>query len=98
MLISINLIEGACDAISKATNDIEGDKNVGLTTPAEAERYLAETGVDILVANPRTVHRASAAELKYQSELAKVTKQLGKGCLCLYGTSSVQVNSLDTFI
>ncbi len=84
------LIEGACDVIGK-TSEEDG----GLTSPEDAERYLRETGVDIVVANLGTEHRASAAELQYRGDLARaVTKRLGKGCLCLHGTSSVSVDSI----
>jgi len=85
------LIEGACDVIGKTSGDPDG----GLTSPEDAYRFLSETGVDIIVANLGTEHRASAAELEYHSGLAKeITKKLGKGCLCLHGTSSVSVDSL----
>ncbi len=80
------LIEGACDEIGKSSNSY--------TTPEMAEKYNGETGVDILVANLGTEHRADAATLKYQDELArKITQQIG-GKLCLHGTSSVASDSL----
>ncbi len=86
------LVEGACDVIGKTLNE-EG----GLTTPENAERYMRETGVDIVVANLGTEHRASAADLYYRSDLAKqVSKRLGKGCLCLHGASSVAPDSLSS--
>jgi len=85
------LIEGACDVIGKTS-----EEDYGLTTPNDAKKYLSETGVDIIVANLGTEHRASAAELVYRSDLAqKITQTLGKGCLCLHGTSSVAVDKLN---
>ncbi len=86
------IIEGACDIIGKTP-----EEDGGLTSPESAYRYLSETGVDIIVANLGTEHRASTAELRYRSDLAKkITQRLGKGCLCLHGTSSVSVDSLGT--
>jgi fructose-bisphosphate aldolase class II len=86
------LIEGACDVIGMTS-----DHDEGLTKPEDAKQYLHKTGVDIIVANLGTEHRASSAELHYRSDLAKeITRQLGKGCLCLHGTSSVSGDSLGT--
>jgi len=82
----IILIEGACDEIGKS--------GTSYTTPEMAEKYNRETGVDILVANLGTEHRADAATLKYQDEIArKITQQIG-GKLCLHGTSSVLSDNL----
>jgi fructose-bisphosphate aldolase class II len=79
-------IEGACDEIGKS--------GTSYTTPDMADRYDRETGVDILVANLGTEHRADAATLKYQDEIARnITKKIG-GKLCLHGTSSVSSDNL----
>lgn len=79
------VIEGACDEIREASEEGSGD----LTTPEMAERYVRETGVDIIVANLGTEHRASAAELTYHGDLAReITRRVGRR-LCLHGTSSV---------
>lgn len=84
------LIEGACDVIGKSM-----DGESGLTTPEDAERYYNETGVDIVVPNLGTEHRASTEDLLYRGDLArKITGRLGRGCLCLHGTSSVPLASL----
>ncbi len=84
------LIEGACDVIGPASGEAGG-----LTSPDDAYHYMNRTGVDIIVANLGTEHRAAAAELRYQSHLAQqITARLGKGCLCLHGASSVPVKSL----
>jgi len=86
------LIEGACDEIAEAS-DAEGAE---LTTPQMAEQYLRETGVDIIVANLGTEHRASAANLKYHGDLAReVSRRIGPR-LCLHGTSSVPAEQLST--
>ena len=79
------VIEGACDEIVEAT----GDQRPNLTTPERAQEYLCQTGVDYIVANLGTEHRANAADLKYHGELAgKISKITGPK-LVLHGTSSV---------
>ena len=81
------LIEGACDEIGKSAN--------AYTTPEMAEKYDRETGVNILVANLGTEHRADVATLKYHDEIArKITQKIG-GKLCLHGTSSVSSKNLN---
>lgn len=84
------LIEGACDEIADSTQDDCED----LTTPEMAVEFFEKTGVDIIVANLGTEHRASIASLKYQQKLAQdIAKLVGKR-LCLHGTSSVPVSQL----
>jgi fructose-bisphosphate aldolase class II len=80
------LIEGACDEINADADNY--------TTPEMAEDYFKNTGVDVIVANLGTEHRADAATLKYQNDLArKITQRIG-GRLCLHGTSSVSKKNL----
>ena len=79
------LVEGACDEIMDATGSERND----LTTPANAERFIRETCVDMIVANLGTEHRASGRELMYHGELArKIKKKIGTN-IVLHGTSSV---------
>jgi len=79
------VVEGACDEIVDAT----GEQRSNLTTPGQAKTYLNETGVDYIVANLGTEHRASAADLKYHGDMAReISKHTGKR-LVLHGTSSV---------
>ncbi len=78
-------IEGACDEIVDAT----GAEVSNLTTPDSAERYLRETGVDFIVANLGTEHRASAKDLKYRGDLARSIKERVGPRMVLHGTSSV---------
>ena len=85
------LIEGACDEIG-AFPDAD---NLGLTKPEQAYRYQKETGVDILVVNLGTEHRASAADLHYHADLAREISALTGARLCLHGTSSLPVGSLS---
>jgi len=79
------IIEGACDEICKSFSN----NHMELTSPDMAEKYYIETGVDILVANLGTEHRASSASLQYHDQLARdITNKIGPR-LCLHGTSSV---------
>ena len=83
------VIEGACDEISSA-----GSEKNDLTTPEMAEKYYNQTGVDIVVANLGTEHRASAAELQYRGDLARqIGERIGTH-LCLHGTSSVSTEKV----
>ena len=65
-------IEGACDEIVDATGDVHND----MTTPERAKTYIDETGVDMIVANLGTEHRASGKDLKYHSDLAQEIKEV----------------------
>lgn len=79
------VVEGACDEIVDAT----GKDKSELTTPEKAEEYFNETGVDMIVANLGTEHRASAKDLKYYSEFAaKIKDKIGTR-IVLHGASSV---------
>lgn len=79
------LIEGACDEIVDAT----GVEHNGPTTPKNAKRYAEETGVDMIVANLGTEHRASGKELKYLGDVARQIKEQIGSNIVLHGTSSV---------
>ena len=79
------VIEGAGDEIV----DAAGSEVSHLTTPELADRYLRETGVDLIVANLGTEHRASAATLRYRGDLAREIRDRVGGRLVLHGTSSV---------
>lgn len=83
------VIEGACDEIKQNSSET-GE----LTSPKMAERFYTETGVDILVANLGTEHRASAATRKYFATQARaISKRIGPR-LCLHGTSSISDKQL----
>ena len=79
------VIEGACDEIVDATGEVRSD----LTTPGQAVAYLNQTGVDFIVANLGTEHRASSANLKYHGDRARQIRELTGTRLVLHGTSSV---------
>ena len=80
-------VEGAVDELYESGG--EQIKNEP-TTVAQAQRFLAETGVDILVPNVGTEHRATAQEIEYRSDRAReISAAVGK-ILCLHGSSSLR--------
>jgi len=79
------VIEGACDEIVDAT----GTERSDLTTPERAEEYFNSTGVDLIVANLGTEHRASAKDLEYRGDYAKKIKEKIGTRIVLHGASSV---------
>ena len=84
------VVEGACDEVVNA----EGQEVSQLTTPERAARYLRDTGVDFIVANLGTEHRASAADLKYHGALARRIKARVGPRLVLHGCSSVTADQV----
>ena len=80
------LVEGAVDEMFEAGT---GEQKNQITTVEHAVRYVEATGVDIIVPNLGTEHRASARELRYHGEEARqLSAAVGK-ILCLHGTSSL---------
>ncbi len=83
------IVEGCVDEITEA-----GDGGMKLTTPDDAKRFLDETGVDLVVVNLGTEHRATAAQLRYHSDIAKDIYKLTGQKLVLHGTSSLSKSDL----
>jgi fructose/tagatose bisphosphate aldolase len=84
------VIEGACDEVVDAT----GEEVSKLTDPEDAAEYFEKTGVDLIVANLGTEHRANFSDLKYRGDLAReVSKKTGPK-LVLHGTSSVGADQI----
>ena len=79
------LIEGACDEIVDAT----GEARCEITDADKCEHYMKETGVDVVVANLGTEHRASGQDLHYYYDAARAIKEKIGPRICLHGTSSV---------
>lgn len=80
------VIEGACDYVGVAENR--------LTRVEDAERFSTETGVDWIVANLGTEHRAGVSELHYARDRAReISARIGHR-LVLHGTSSVARDQL----
>jgi fructose-bisphosphate aldolase class II len=80
------VVEGACDYV--------GAKGGRLTSVEEAERFSAETGVDWIVANLGTEHRAGVSALHYAGDRAReISARIGRR-LVLHGTSSVAKEQL----
>lgn len=78
------LIEGACDEIV----DASGEARCEITSAEKCERFMKETGVDVVVANLGTEHRASGQDLHYYCDAARAIKAKIGPRICLHGTSS----------
>ncbi len=87
------LVEGAVDEIFESGGD--GEKNE-MTTAAQAERFLGETGVDIIVPNVGTEHRATTAGAKYDGARARELSAAVGRILCLHGSSSIKREDLKS--
>lgn len=79
------MIEGACDEIVDAGGETHND----ITTADKCADYMKRTGVDMVVANLGTEHRASGKDLKYHGDAARAIKELIGPKIVLHGTSSV---------
>jgi fructose-bisphosphate aldolase class II len=85
------VVEGAVDEIFEAGS--ERERNVP-TTPQQVKQYLNRTGVDLVVPNVGTEHRATADQVGYRPECARaISAEVGR-ILCLHGTSSVRPEQL----
>ena len=85
------VVEGAVDEIFESGG--EGEKNEP-TTIEQSKRFLSQTGVDIIVPNVGTEHRATSGNVEYLSERAReISGAIGK-ILCIHGTSSVKYEDL----
>lgn len=61
-----------------------------LTDPAQADRFVRETGVDLLVPNLGTEHRSAAGDrARYHGDVARALQEKVGAKLALHGTSSV---------
>jgi fructose-bisphosphate aldolase class II len=85
------IVEGAVDEIYSAGS--QKQQNLP-TTVAQATRFLRETGVDLLVPNVGTEHRATSHQARYLPERAREISAAVGRILCLHGTSSVSQRDL----
>lgn len=84
------VVEGAVDEIYEAGGTEKNEP----TSVERAKEFLSQTGVDIIVPNVGTEHRATMDQVKYLSDEArKISGDVGK-ILCLHGTSSVKREDL----
>jgi fructose-bisphosphate aldolase class II len=81
------MVEGCVDEIIQAED--AATEQGHLTDPAQAERFLAATGVDLLVPNLGTEHRSTAASAHYDGALAQQISQRTGPRLVLHGSSSL---------
>lgn len=88
------VVEGACDEIV----DASGLEKSEMTTPEHAERFCRETGVDLIVANLGTEHRASAKDLQYYGGIARSIKKKIGTRIVLHGASSVPGDQISNLM
>lgn len=84
------VVEGACDEIVDAGGTVHSE----LTTAEHAAEYMAGTGVDLIVANLGTEHRASGRDLMYHGERAREIKARIGNRIVLHGASSVPAGQI----
>ena len=84
------VVEGAVDEIFESGGVGKNEP----TTVAQAQRFLRETGVDIIVPNVGTEHRATADQVRYRSDRAREISAAVGRILCMHGTSSVAPGDL----
>lgn len=85
------LVEGAVDELPVSGAPTRTDD---LTRPEEAKRFLDETGVDLIVVNVGTEHRATAERARYHADRARAIAEVAGGRMVLHGTSSLGKTSL----
>lgn len=84
------VIEGCVDEITES-----GDGGMHLTEPDAAERFLNDTGVDLMVVNLGTEHRAASGKRRYHGELARAIRDRVGHRLVLHGTSCLSSEDLE---
>jgi len=85
------VVEGAVDEVYESGGT---EKNTP-TTVEDATAFLSQTGVDIIVPNVGTEHRATRTQAHYLPERAKAISRAVGNVLCLHGTSSVKAEDLE---
>jgi len=86
------LIEGCVDEILESGET----EKMRLTDPQQAKAYLEQTGVDLMVVNLGTEHRATKSGKKYHGDLARKISDLAGHVLVLHGTSCLDENNLGS--
>ncbi|MBI2193454.1 MAG: class II fructose-bisphosphate aldolase [Planctomycetes bacterium] len=89
------LVEGAVEEVS-----VEGvwDTKDRLTTPAQARRFLGETGCDLIVPNIGTESQKETSEkLRYErGRVREIYAALEKKVMVIHGVSSLSLEELST--
>jgi fructose-bisphosphate aldolase class II len=80
------VVEGCVDEIFETGT---GEQKNQITTVEQARSYVDATGVDLIVPNLGTEHRASARELHYHGDRAREISAVVGKILVLHGTSSL---------
>jgi fructose-bisphosphate aldolase class II len=83
---SVYMVEGAVDELPAAGEEAPGDD---LTKPEDVRRFLEDTGVDLVVVNVGTEHRATTERAHYHQDRAAAIGKVAGGRMVLHGTSSL---------
>lgn len=90
------VVEGAVDEIPEH-GGAQGRFDASGTSPEAARRFMEQTGVDIIVPNVGTEHRAAGGgTAHYNAEAAQKIRAAVGSVMCLHGTSSVPEDVLST--
>lgn len=84
-------VEGAVDEIVSAG----GIPQDSLCTVERAQRFVRETGVDLIVPNVGTEHRSTAEKARYHGDLAREISGAVGRILALHGTSSLGTRDIE---
>jgi len=87
----VYLVEGAADELPVSGSAGSSDD---LTRSEDAKLFLDETGVDLIVVNVGTEHRATAERARYHADRARAIGEVAGGKMVLHGTSSLGKTSL----
>jgi len=88
------VVEGAVDELKEAS---EAGEAFPLTTPEQAERFLRQTGCDLIVPNVGTEHRAAdVGKAEYHPERARQIADVVGPNLVLHGTSCMDQADLGS--
>jgi fructose/tagatose bisphosphate aldolase len=90
------LVEGCVDEIP--AEGAEGPGEDDLTKPEDAKRFLEETGVDLIVVNVGTEHRATHDTVRYHDDRARAIGEVAHGRMVLHGGSSLGATPLRTIV
>lgn len=90
------LVEGCVDEIP--AEGAEGPAEDDLTKPEDAQRFLQETGADLIVVNVGTEHRATKDTVRYHDDRARAIAEVARGRMVLHGGSSLGNTPLRSIV
>ncbi|MFH0937680.1 MAG: class II fructose-bisphosphate aldolase [Planctomycetota bacterium] len=86
------VVEGAADEIFESGSTMKNS----VTTVEQAARFVRETGVNLIVPNLGTEHRATQDKVQYASDQAGKIRDAIGSIMVLHGTSSLKMEDLGS--